>query len=71
MIVLGVIIIAKPVASIIKILSPFKLIETVAYNIINHLKTKFIQIDKCRIKIKKINPPINGDVDFVSVIVEE
>ena len=56
---------------VLEMKSPFKLIETVAYNIINHLKTKFIQIDKCRIKIKKINPPINGDVDFVAVIVEE
>ena len=50
--------------------SPFKLIETKAYQIIKKIKTSF-QIKKCRIQIQKINPPINGDVDFVSVIVEE
>ena len=50
---------------------PFKLIETVAYNIITQLKAKFSTVEKCRVKIKKINPPIDGDVKYVSVIVEE
>ena len=50
---------------------PFKLIETVAYNIITQLKAKFSTVEKCMVKIKKINPPIDGDVNYVSVIVEE
>ena len=50
---------------------PFKLIETVAYNIITQLKAKFSTVEKCMVKIKKINPPIDGDVNYVSVIVKE
>jgi dihydroneopterin aldolase len=48
-----------------------KLIESVAYNIIEKVKTTFSIVHKCKIEIQKINPPINGDVDYVSVVVEE
>lgn len=48
-----------------------KLIETVGYRIINRIKLKFSEVKSCKIQIKKINPPINGDVDFVAVIIEE
>ena len=48
-----------------------KLIETVAYRIVNQLKKSHFMLNKVRVEIKKINPPIDGDVDFVSVIVEE
>ena len=48
-----------------------KLIESVAYNIIGKVKSTFSIVNKCRIEIQKINPPINGDVDYVSVVVEE
>jgi len=48
-----------------------KLIETVAYNIINDIKEKFSIVVKCTVEIKKINPPLDGDVDYVSVVVEE
>lgn len=48
-----------------------KLIETVAYRIMGRLKTQFNILSKARVEIKKINPPLEGDVDFVSVIVEE
>lgn len=47
------------------------LIETVAYRILNRLKIACPQIDKIRVKVMKINPPLDGDVKFVSVIVEE
>lgn len=47
------------------------LIETVAYRIKEKLKNTHKQIKKIRVEIKKINPPLNGDVKFVSVIVEE
>ena len=50
---------------------PSKLIEAVAYRILNQLKIKFDKIHKCRIEIRKINPPIDGDVKYVAVIVEE
>jgi len=50
---------------------PAKLIETKAYQIIEKIKTSFESVDKCRVQIQKINPPINGDVSHVSVIVEE
>ena len=48
-----------------------KLIETVAYRIINSIYKKHPSIEKCKVVVKKINPPIDGDVDYVSVIVEE
>lgn len=47
------------------------LIETVAYKILNRLKFSHSQIEKLRVQIRKINPPLDGDVKFVSVIVEE
>ena len=51
--------------------TPSKLIETVAYRIVNHLNKKLDLLQKVRVEIKKINPPIDGDVNFVSVVVEE
>jgi dihydroneopterin aldolase len=51
--------------------TPCKLIETVAYRIVNQLKKELHQLEKVRVEIKKINPPIDGDVNFVSVVVEE
>ena len=48
-----------------------KLIETVAYRIIDSIKNQFPNVQKCKVQIQKINPPIDGDVDYVAVIVEE
>ena len=48
-----------------------KLIESVAYNIVHEIKENFSMANNCRVEIKKINPPIDGDVDYVSVLVEE
>ena len=50
---------------------PSKLIESVAYRILNKLKLKYNLIHHCRVEIRKINPPIDGDVKYVSVIIEE
>ena len=50
---------------------PSKLIETVAYRILNKLKSEFNLINHCRVEIRKINPPIDGDVKYVAVIIEE
>jgi dihydroneopterin aldolase len=48
-----------------------KLIESVAYNIVHEIKKNFSIANNCRVEIKKINPPIDGDVDYVSVLIEE
>lgn len=48
-----------------------KLIESVAYSIVNRIKKNFKIVSKCKVEIQKINPPINGDVNCVSVVVEE
>jgi 7,8-dihydroneopterin aldolase/epimerase/oxygenase len=48
-----------------------KLIESVAYNIVHEIKENFSMANNCRVEIKKINPPIDGDIDYVSVLVEE
>lgn len=50
---------------------PSKLIETVAYRMVYRLKKELDLLEKVRVEIKKINPPIDGDVKFVSVVVEE
>ncbi len=50
---------------------PKKLIETVGQNIINLFHDTFQTLDKASITIKKINPPINGDVDFVAICIEK
>lgn len=54
-----------------EMLKTSKLIETVAYRIINSIKGKFPGIKKCKVEIQKINPPIDGDVSHVAVIIEE
>ena len=48
-----------------------KLIESVAYNIVHEIKENFSMANNCRVEIKKINPPIDGDIDYVSVVVVE
>ena len=48
-----------------------KLIESVAYKIVHEIKKNFSVANNCRVEIKKINPPIDGDIDYVSVLVEE
>jgi dihydroneopterin aldolase len=39
-----------------------KLIETVAYQILNQIKNEFKGLEQINIKIKKMNPPIKGQV---------
>ena len=48
-----------------------KLIESVAYNIVHEIKENLSMANNCRVEIKKINPPIDGDIDYVSVVVVE
>jgi len=48
-----------------------KLIEHVGQRIINRIKQEIKNIDFIKIKVAKICPPINGDVDNVAIIMEE
>ncbi len=47
-----------------------KLIEHVGQRIITRLKNEINNIDFIRIKVVKICPPINGDVESVAIIIE-
>ncbi|MDP4187009.1 MAG: dihydroneopterin aldolase [Bacteroidota bacterium] len=44
-----------------------KLLENVANRIINALYDKFPAIEKCTVKVSKINPPIGGKMEKVSI----
>jgi 7,8-dihydroneopterin aldolase/epimerase/oxygenase len=50
---------------------PSKLIEHVGQRIVNRLKQDLRTIEILRVKIIKLSPPINGDVDNVAIIIEE
>ena len=50
---------------------PSKLIETVGQRIIKRIKKEFVSLEKARVKITKLSPPIGGDVQSVSIIIEE
>lgn len=46
-----------------------KLIEHVGQRIVNKLKAKFSQLHYTEVKVTKLSPPINGDVEKVSVVI--
>lgn len=46
------------------------LLENVAERIINTLYKEFPTIEKARLKISKMNPPMGGEIDKVSVTLE-
>ncbi len=48
-----------------------KLIEQVGQRIVDELKTTFSSLKKVKVKVTKHNPPMNGNVDKVSIIIEE
>lgn len=50
---------------------PSKLLETVTARIIQVLKKHFNQLTYLKIKLTKLNPPIEGEVYSASVIMEE
>jgi len=51
--------------------TPSKLIEHVGQRIVNRLKEELRTVETLRVKIVKLSPPINGDVDNVAIIIEE
>jgi dihydroneopterin aldolase len=46
---------------------PSKLLETVAQRIINRFFTEDKLITKATVSVSKINPPISGDVEMVTI----
>ena len=48
-----------------------KLIEHVGQRIFDRIKKEVKNVDKLKIKVIKICPPINGDVENVAIIIEE
>lgn len=50
---------------------PSKLIEHVGYRILNRLKETISSLEGVRVKIIKICPPINGDVNNVAIIIDD
>lgn len=47
-----------------------KLIEHVGYRILNHFKKEFPSLIKGRVKVRKMNAPIGGNVKEVGIIIE-
>ena len=49
---------------------PSHLLEHVGRRIINAVKEKFKEITEVKLKISKLNPPVGGQMDCVSVILK-
>lgn len=50
---------------------PSKLLEHVAKRILDHIFTAAISVTKAVVSVTKINPPIGGDVEKVTIILAE
>lgn len=48
-----------------------KLIEHVGQRIVNRIQQEVQRLEALRVKVVKICPPINGDVENVAIIIEE
>lgn len=48
-----------------------KLIEHVGHRIVQRMKTELKNLHGLKVKITKICPPINGDVENVAIIIED
>jgi len=47
-----------------------KLLENVGRRILDKIETSFPEVGKAKIKIRKLNPPLGGKMDFVSLELE-
>ena len=47
------------------------LLEHVAHRIIERVFRELPQVSRIMLSVSKINPPIEGDVELVSVVMEE
>lgn len=50
---------------------PSKLIEHVGQRIVNRFRSELNGLESLRVKVVKLSPPINGDVNNVAIIIEE
>jgi dihydroneopterin aldolase len=50
---------------------PCKLLETVAQRIIARFLNECAEVDWASVSVSKLNPPIGGDVEKVTVMLEE
>ncbi|WP_111683223.1 dihydroneopterin aldolase [Winogradskyella tangerina] len=50
---------------------PSKLLETVAQRILNRFFNEDQLIQKATVSVSKINPPIGGDVEMVTIVLSE
>ena len=48
-----------------------KLIEHVGQRIVTRIKSKITGVIKLKVKIIKLSPPINGDVENVAIVIED
>lgn len=48
-----------------------KLLETVAKLILDRILLEIPLVDKAKIKVSKLNPPIGGNVEMVSIVMEQ
>ncbi len=44
-----------------------KLLESVGKRILDKIKLTFPEVEKSKIKIRKLNPPLGGKMEFVSI----
>ena len=49
---------------------PSRLLEHVAQRIIDRIKLSFAGLERIRVRVSKINPPVGGVVQSVSVLLE-
>lgn len=49
---------------------PSKLLEHVAYRISNRIKQRFSEVEKVKLKLSKLNPPLSGEIDKVGISIE-
>lgn len=47
------------------------LIEQVGQRIVNEIKKEFLALKRLEVKVSKLNPPMNGNVEKVSVLIAE
>lgn len=47
-----------------------KLIEQVAYRILKRIRESDRRIESASVKVRKLTPPINGDVEEVAVLID-
>lgn len=48
-----------------------RLIEHAGKRIIDKIKSEFKTLEKVQVKVTKLNPPMNGNVEKVSIVVKE